>query len=45
MSVPKDDREEPPPFLGSWNRIYAAIIIYTCALILALYLMTLSLNR
>ena len=53
MSIPKDNRDEqhaaagedPPPFLGTWNRLYAAIIIYTCVLILALYLMTITLNR
>jgi hypothetical protein len=45
MSLSKEDREEPPPFLGTWNRLYAAIIIYTCVLILALYLMTVALNR
>jgi len=38
------DRDEPPPFMRTWNRIYAAIIIYTCALILSLYLMTIVLN-
>jgi hypothetical protein len=45
MSVFKEDREDPPPFLRTWNRLYAAIIIYTCVLILALYLMTVTLNR
>ncbi len=40
-----DDQEEPPPFGGSWKRIYWAVILYTCALILALYLMTASLDR
>jgi hypothetical protein len=39
------DDEEPPPFLGSWNRLYGAIIIYTGVLILSLFLMTLVLNR
>lgn len=37
--------EEPPPFMKTWNRIYAAIALYTCALILALYLITVALNR
>jgi hypothetical protein len=53
MDIDKDDGdkqhagddEELPPFLGSWNRLYGAIIIYTCVLILSLYLMTLVLNR
>ena len=38
-------QEQPPPFLGSWNRLYAAVIIYTCALIVVLYFMTIALNR
>ncbi len=37
--------EEPPPFLRSWNRIYMAIALYTCALIVVLYLITVVLNR
>ena len=37
--------EEPPPFMRSWNRIYWAVALYTCALILVLYLITISLNR
>jgi hypothetical protein len=42
---PSRDRDEPPPFMGTWNRIYAAIAVYTCILILSLYLMTRALNR
>jgi len=25
--------EEPPPFLGSWKRIYVAVVIYLIAII------------
>jgi len=25
--------EEPPPFLGSWKRIYLAVVIYLIAII------------
>ncbi len=39
------DREEPPPFLRNWQRVYATVVIYTVVLILALYVMTLRLNR
>jgi len=39
------DREEPPPFLGNWQRVYATVVIYTVVLILALYVMTIRLNR
>ncbi len=38
-------KDEPPPFLRTWNRLYTAIAVYTCALVLALYLMTVILNR
>jgi hypothetical protein len=39
------EKEEKPPFLGSWNRLYISIVIYTCALVLVLFLMTITLNR
>ena len=38
-------QEEPPPLGGSWNRIYAMVVVYTCVLIVVLYWMTVSLNR
>jgi hypothetical protein len=41
----KDQQEEAPPFGGSWNRIYWAVVLYTCALILILYWITASLNH
>ena len=37
--------EEPPPFLGTWKRLYAAVIAYTAAFILVLYWITATLNR
>jgi len=37
--------EEPPPFLRTWNRLYGAIAVYTCILVLVLYIMTVTLNR
>jgi hypothetical protein len=27
------DVEEPPPFLGTWKRVYIAILIYLAAII------------
>jgi len=39
------EKDERPPFLGTWNRLYASIVIYTCVLLLALYIMTVTLNR
>jgi hypothetical protein len=32
--------DEPPPFLGSWKRVYAAVLVYLALLIGAFYLFT-----
>lgn len=32
--------EEPPPFLGTWNRVYVAIVIYLCIIVSLLYALT-----
>jgi hypothetical protein len=32
--------DEPPPFLGSWPRVYAAVLAYLAILILTLYAVT-----
>lgn len=32
--------EEPPPFLGTWQRLYVAVLIYLVALISAFYAFT-----
>jgi hypothetical protein len=37
--------EDPSPPFSTWNRLYAAVIIYTLALLAALYWMTVALNR
>ncbi len=46
MSVPRfedpgdparEAPEEPPPFLGSWPRVYAAVLLYLALLIAAFY--------
>jgi hypothetical protein len=38
LSLEKEEVEiEAPPFLGSWKRIYAAVLIYLAALIAVLY--------
>ncbi|MGE5646259.1 MAG: hypothetical protein ACM336_10750 [Acidobacteriota bacterium] len=37
MNVPPDD---PPPFLGTWKRVYAAVLVYLAALIAVFYLFT-----
>jgi hypothetical protein len=32
--------DEPPPFLGQWKRVYAVVLVYLCALIVALFAIT-----
>ena len=34
------DHDEPPPFLGTWRRVYMAILIYLGAIIAGAYLFT-----
>lgn len=29
--------DEPPPFLGTWKRVYTAVLIYVAVLISILY--------
>jgi len=40
-----EEGEEPPPFLGSWRNVYAAIALYLVALIALFTLFTRSFNR
>jgi hypothetical protein len=39
------EHEDPPPIFRTWKRLYVSVIFFTCALVVALYLMTLLLNR
>ncbi|MEX2262152.1 MAG: hypothetical protein WD696_09385 [Bryobacteraceae bacterium] len=32
--------DEPPPFLGTWPRVYAAVLLYLAALIAVFYVFT-----
>ncbi len=32
--------DDPPPFLRTWKRVYAAVLIYLCVLIAVFYLFT-----
>jgi hypothetical protein len=32
--------DEPPPFLGSWRRVYAAVLAYLAGLILLFWAFT-----
>jgi hypothetical protein len=36
----RDVRDEPPPFLRSWKRVYIAVLIYLVAIITVFYLFT-----
>lgn len=36
----KEVADEPPPFLGTWRRVYAAVLLYLALLITAFYLFT-----
>ena len=41
--MPPDTREspdEPPPFLGSWRRVYTAVVAYLALLIALCYVFT-----
>jgi hypothetical protein len=41
--MPPDLREvpdEPPPFLGTWARVYAALVLYLALLIAGCYAFT-----
>jgi hypothetical protein len=40
MPEPRQVADDPPPFLRTWKRVYAAILIYLCLLVFALYLFT-----
>jgi hypothetical protein len=32
--------DEPPPFLGTWRRVYTAVLIYLACLIAVFYVFT-----
>jgi len=39
------NRDEPPPFLGSWRRVYWAVAIYLVFLIAAMAVFTKAYNQ
>ena len=39
-AAPRDVPDEPPPFLGTWRRVYTAILIYLVVIIAGFYLFT-----
>jgi hypothetical protein len=40
MPEPLDVPDEPPPFLGSWRRIYVGVLIYLVSIISVFYAFT-----
>jgi hypothetical protein len=40
MAGPRDVRDDPPPFLGTWRRVYVGVLIYLAVLIVCFYLFT-----
>ncbi|HXA49188.1 MAG TPA: hypothetical protein VNV86_02725 [Candidatus Acidoferrum sp.] len=39
---PRDVPDDPPPFLGTWRRVYIGILIYLFVLVTGFYLFTLA---
>ncbi len=39
------EKDEPPPFLGTWGRVYFGVALYLVAIILLLYSFTRTFNR
>jgi hypothetical protein len=37
--------DEPPPFLGSWRRVYVTVIVYVAVLIAVFYAFTKAYNH
>jgi hypothetical protein len=44
MSGLREVPDEPPPFLGTWGRIYTAVLVYLCVVIAACYVFTRALE-
>ncbi|MGA2771921.1 MAG: hypothetical protein ABSG26_14000 [Bryobacteraceae bacterium] len=36
----RDMPDEPPPFLGTWRRVYIAVLIYLCVIVAGAYWFT-----
>jgi len=43
--VKQDPPNEPPPFLGSWRRVYWAVALWLCFVIAALAAFTKAFNQ
>jgi hypothetical protein len=42
MPEPRDVPDEAPPFLGTWKRVYIAVLVYLVVIITAFYLFSRS---
>lgn len=40
MPLLRDAPDEPPPFLGTWTRVYWAVVIYLAIVIFGFYVFT-----
>jgi len=40
MPEPPDIPDEAPPFLGTWRRVYTAVLIYLALIVAAAWLFT-----
>jgi hypothetical protein len=40
MAEPRDTPDDPPPFLGTWRRVYTAVLLILAVVIAAAYLFT-----
>ena len=38
--IPVPPEDEPPPFLGSWRRVYTVVLAYLVCVIVAFYVFT-----
>jgi hypothetical protein len=46
--TPLDQRQvpdEPPPFLGTWTRVYCVVLAYLAVVILLMYAFTVAFTR
>jgi hypothetical protein len=40
----REVRDEPPPFLGTWQRVYVVVLVYLALIIAACYWFTRALE-
>jgi len=40
MAEPRDTPDDAPPFLGTWRRVYTAVLLIEAVVIAAAYLFT-----